>query len=204
MLTKDIRSLQINNAKRPQKNASLDTLGQPPTDWKGNLKKRARSKFYTKSIVGKLLYLNSPLHHYYQSAYYCGEHIEQIGTELRTRKYCDTRICHVCNRIRTAHLMNGYISQLEGKKGLQFVTLTIPNVKDYQLKESIEKMSKSFSNILRVLRERRGIECNGIRKIEVTYNPSRNDYHPHIHAIVDKEGKQIIEEWLKRFPDHLM
>ena len=42
----------------------------------------------------------------------------------------------------------------------------------------------------------------GIRKIECTYNPDRYDFHPHFHLIVsgEKEGKKLVELWLKHNP----
>lgn len=182
---------------------SLDTLVQLPRNCPSssgsNLRKRARSKWYTQAIAGKLLYLGSSLNKYYQRAYYCGQEIYQEGNQLKSSKYCNTRICHVCNRIRTAKLIRGYVNQLKGRN-LFFVTLTLPNVKESELSFAIKNMTKCTTLILRKLRERKNIEVNGIRKIEVTYSPTRNDYHPHIHLLVDKGEKEIVQEWIKRNP----
>jgi hypothetical protein len=63
-------------------------------------------------------------------------------------------------------------------------------------------MIKSSSNITRVIREKKKIEFNGIRKIEITYNSKMNTYHPHIHILHSGScGNMFIQEWLKRFPD---
>ncbi len=197
----DTRGLNdvIMDSKIGKKGLFLDTLAQLPTDDLKSLKKRARSKWYTTAITSRLLYQNSALHKYYQSAYYCSHILKQEGKKI-TARYCNTRICHICNRIRTAKLMNGYVSQLQKLEPLQFVTLTVPNCNVTELSQTIDSLLKSFSNIIRVLRERRKIPVNGIRKLEVTYNHRENTYHPHIHTLVDAQvGDLIVSEWLKRY-----
>jgi len=204
--------MQINAKKLPKKQPLLlDTLAQlPPALVSGacrgskntkNLLKRARSKWYTERISGGLLYENSPLHKYYQRAYYCNHKITQRGNEL-TAKYCNTRVCHICNRIRTAKMMNGYLNQLNGRV-LEFVTLTIPNVIGVNLRYTCDSMIKEASNMIRNFIEKKGIKINGIRKLEITYNNLKNTFHPHLHFVVDGNGLEIIQAWLKRFPDAL-
>jgi hypothetical protein len=86
--------------------------------------------------------------------------------------------------------------------GLQFVTLTVPNCNENDLKHTVDSLLKSTSNIIRVIRERKKIKINGIRKIESTYNSIANTFHPHIHLIVDSNaGDLIVTEWLKRYPE---
>ena len=181
--------------------SNLDTLAQLPTDGnKANLKKRARSKFYSNRIVGPLLYINSPLHKQYNRAYHCNHTLIQHGKKI-TGRYCNSRICNICNRIRTAKFMNGYGEPLKALGAMEFTTLTIPNCKADELKATISQMCINFSNILRVIRERRKIKISGIRKIEVTYNPKADTYHPHLHIMIDKaQGDELIKEWLQRYP----
>ena len=174
----------------------LDTLAQLDPSPCKNLLKRARSKWFTERIVGGLLYENSELHKYYQRAYYCNSTLTQSGQELKA-KYCNTRICHICNRIRTAKMMNGYMSQLNGQ--LSFVTLTVPNVDACNLRYTCSLLTKEASKMIKQFRKK-NIVINGVRKLEVTYNQLKNTYHPHLHLIVDKESKSIVNSWLKRFP----
>ena len=195
-------NVQHNSDSRQGAVLFLDTLAQLPPNKYGNdetLRKRARSKHYTQSIVIPLLHLKSPLHKYYQSAFYCNTELQQSGVTLKG-KYCNTRCCNVCNRIRTAKLMKGYLNQMKGQQ--YFVTLTFPNVKQAYLKDSINQMIKNATLIIRNLREKKKIDVNGIRKLECTYNEKANTYHPHFHLIVDtKEGaNKILEQWLKRYP----
>lgn len=45
------------------------------------------------------------------------------------------------------------------------------------------------------------MDVSGIRKIEITYNQYRNDYHPHLHILIDKDaGEELKNEWIKRNP----
>ena len=218
---KNTNTKQFNGSFNPRKTQALngnftpplDKLAQLPTKKLSTLKnkalstlqKRARSKWYTNQIIPKLLNYtkhvakDETMRKYFQTAYYCSSLLTQRGKNI-TAKYCNNRLCNMCNRIRTGKLMNGYIGQFEGKK-LHFVTLTIPNVIANELKPSITEMTKNMSNIIRTLRERHKIPLNGIRKLEVTYNAKTNTYHPHIHLLIDQDkGNKIIELWLKRYP----
>jgi len=181
----------------------LDTLAQlPPSSGKTSIKtlqKRAKSKWWTQAIVLSLVDLKSPLNKYYWNAYHCNHKLTQSGQEL-TGKYCNSRICHVCNRIRTAKMINGYCSQLNGRP-LEFVTLTVPNCSAEELDRTINRMTKTFTLINRNLREKKGIILNGVRKIEVTVNLIENNYHPHLHLIVDGHGQTLVDSWLQRFPE---
>lgn len=179
----------------------LDTLGQLPTKDLKNLWKRARSKWYTTAIVGRLLFLGSSLNSYYQRAFYCSHILKQEGNKI-TAKYCDTRVCHICNRIRTARLMNHYVDQLLNLGEIEFVTLTVPNCSAAALNTVVDEMIKKSSNINRVFRERRNLDISGIRKLEITYNADKDSYHPHLHILVSGGiGNEMVDEWLKRNPD---
>ena len=195
----DIMILKDTNRYNTTKKINfLDTLAQLPTTDQ-TLRKKARSKYYTNQIVAPLLYLDSPLHKQYQRAYYCNHTIVQEGNKFKS-KYCNSRACHICNRIRTAKAMNGYMKQFSDLKDLKFTTLTFRNVNKDDLRSSIIEMTKRLTDIIRVLRERRKIGISGIRKIEVTYNGDTDTYHPHIHLLHDNDcGDMIIEEWIKRY-----
>lgn len=191
--------------KKDSTNTFLDTLAQlPPTALpKGNmesLKKRARSKWYTQKITLHLFDIESDLNKYYSSAYHCNNLLKQRGQEIKG-KYCNTRVCNVCNRIRTAKLMNGYLKPLAQLGEIEFITLTIKNCKKEDLKKTIEGMQKNRSLIFRKIREKLKIDISGIVKLEVTYNPDEDTYHPHFHILSNQNaGSLIVDEWLKRYP----
>lgn len=172
-------------------------------DDKAILFKKARKKYFTNSTTNHLRKLNSPLKKGYISSYYCAGTLTQSGNKITTT-YCKNRWCMVCNSIKTAQTTAKYEDELfSWGDDKYFVTLTIPNVKDDVLRITLMKMQKNFSNILRVLRERKKIDVKGIRKLECTYNPYRDDYHPHFHCIVkSKASAELIRsEWLKRYPE---
>lgn len=177
----------------------LDTLAQlVPT--RKLLQKRARSKYITNSVSIKLAALGSVLEQSYWNSYHCCGVLRQSGKSV-VGKYCNNRWCLTCNRIRTAKLINGYAESLRELPDKRFVTLTIPNVSGESLKKTIEKMVESLVLIQKSFRKRK-VKIVGIRKLECTYNPARNDFHPHFHLIVSGEtiSKLLIDEWLKRFP----
>lgn len=191
----------------------LDTLGQLRKGQENqafqsvkNLQKRARSKFYTAAFLKELVSNeNLQLHSMYQRAVSCSsilsQKLEENGYTLKTR-YCDSRVCNVCNRIRTAYLINGYGMQLQEFSKMFFVTLTAPTVSENDLKEEIPRRQRAFKRVLDNLRKQ-GIKPKGVRKTEVTYNHSENWYHPHFHLIVDgyNHAQMILKAWMEQFPD---
>ena len=179
-----------------QAGGSLDTLAQ----LRKPLDKRASSKYFTNKLAIALADRKGELEQYYRNAFYCNHVLTQAGEKI-TGKYCKTRICNTCNRIRMANLIEGYSPILEKYTDLQFVTLTIPNVSASELKSSISLMGKSFVKLLDRFRKR-GIRPNGLRKLEITYNARRKDYHPHYHLIVSNKdvAQMIVAEWIKHNP----
>jgi hypothetical protein len=171
-----------------------------------SLIRRARAKFFSYAVVFPLIALDSPLHKSYWNTYHCCETLAREG-ETVTGSYCKNRWCTVCNRIRTAVLINTYKPVLESWEDKWFVTLTIPNVPAEELKDALKGMQVEFSRIRKTLGKRnergKGEKFVGFRKLECTYNPNRNDYHPHYHVIVKGEqmARELLSEWLRRFPD---
>lgn len=173
------------------------------------LLKRARAKFLTVGIVKKLVDISdSPLKKGYWNSYHCAEVLEKKGHTITTH-YCKNRWCLVCNRIRTARLIKQYKPLLDLWGSDQyFITLTIPNVPADQLDASMRDMQKVFAGIFGKMRKRihsnspDAVRLEGLRKLECTYNPVRNDYHPHYHCIVHgfAAADFILREWLQRFP----
>ena len=187
----------------------LDTLAQLPrsplTEPKKDdgiirLKKRAKSKYFTGRRSLALIDIKSPLKKYYWNAFYCNHTLVQVENSV-TAKYCNTRICNNCNRIRTAKMINGYKHPLAELDDKQFVTLTLPNDKAQGLSETLSSMQLSLRNIFKKLQLRK-VQYGGVRKTEITYNAVRNDYHPHLHIIINgrENASYIVKEWLARYP----
>ena len=167
---------------------------------KVSYQKRAKSKAISNGIVFSLVDTkpDSPLLKSYWNTYHCNQVILQEGNKVSST-FCNNRWCLVCNRIRTAKLINGYAPSLNDFDEPMFITLTDVTVKGRYLRSTIEKRVKTLSNIIRSLKKAKKHPIRAIRKLEVTYNETRNEYHPHFHIIVN--GKDIAESivlrWLK-------
>jgi hypothetical protein len=168
-----------------------------PNKGKKNLNRRAKTKFLQAVWVKSLVDLGGPLSAQYLDTLKCSCSIKQSGEKF-TSRYCGHRWCLICNRIRTAKLINAYEKPLDALIDKQFVTLTRPNVPGEKLKSEIDYFYKWWRAMLRVS-VKEGLNLSGIRKLEITYNHKRNDYHPHFHLIVEgKEGaKYILEKWME-------
>ena len=164
-------------------------------------KRRANAKLLSSQLSKALIKLGPvQLSKQYERGSHCSEYVLRENDRL-TSKYCSNRFCLVCNRIKTADLINGYGPVLNDLPDLQFVTLTIPNVPGLELKKNIQRMTRNFAKIKDLIRKR-GTKITGIRKLEVTYNDVRRDYHPHFHiAISGKEAAEtLVNEWLSHYP----
>lgn len=184
----------------------VHTLAQPDTKPPAKpvniLKKRAVAKYKTVEIILPLIDLQSDLNKSYWSTFHCCNVLLQDGKKI-TGKYCNNRWCLVCNRIRTAKLINGYLPVIKQQIcEPYFVTLTIPNVSGVDLRGSIEEMTRTIIRINATFRFRKDFRLKGIRKIECVPG-KHNDFHPHLHLLVSGElaGHELIKAWLNSYPD---
>jgi hypothetical protein len=161
--------------------------------------KRARAKFSQNNLLRHLAKLNSPLKHQYVESQFCSFTLMQSGHTF-TAKYCKQRFCKICNRIRTSKLMQGYDKAIKAMIQPQFVTLTIENVPGEKLRETIKTMLSDIRKIQDLRRKNKQKLIKGIRKLECTYNPDRDDYHPHFHFIIEskEQAEELKKAWLER------
>jgi len=123
----------------------------------------------------------------------CGDWIDFFAdrevTKLKVYEanFCKNRFCPMC-AWRKAHkdammisILMEYIEK-EHDKAFIFVTLTAPNVKGEDLKDEITRYNKAFKKLVE-RDEVAQINQGYIRKLEVTYNAERDDYHPHFHCV---------------------
>jgi hypothetical protein len=161
--------------------------------------KRAKVKFTQQKLLRALLKLGSRLAKKYDDTLLCSSVLEQDGNKLRSR-FCNNRWCNICNRIRTAKLIKGYGAAIDSMIDPRFVTLTVPNVPAEELRAEIRRMLSEFRKIQELRRKQKKPLIRGIRKLEVTYNPDLQNFHPHFHFIVEGEAAadELIECWLDR------
>lgn len=164
---------------------------------KESLLKRARVKFLSYNLANRLMESNpdSKLKRSYEASTYCNSVLLQTGQKL-TGTYCKNRWCAVCNRIRTAKLINGYEPTLKQLENPYFVTLTKQTVSGNALPNSAEFMGKAWRQIL-TSREGRRMKIKGVRKAECTERPNGH-YHYHFHVIVEgqNEADWLVSKWL--------
>lgn len=164
------------------------------------LQKKAKVVYASKEVARHLTKLNSPLNKAYRRTLFeCNQTIVQDGRKLTT-KYCGSRWCTTCNRLRTAKLMKGYLQPLEAMNQPHLVTLTIPNVVGSELRHSLVGMVETFNQVKKALK-RLKMPFNGIRKLEATYNAETDTYHPHIHLILESKevATMVVDRWLMKY-----
>jgi Plasmid rolling circle replication initiator protein and truncated derivatives len=103
---------------------------------------------------------------------------------------CRDKFCNNCKKVKQASRMSKYIPELEQyKNNLYHLTLTIPNVKEEYLKETVKKMPKAFQRFMRYLSLRSKLGFinlsqygyrGAIRSLEITFK--EDSYHPHYHV----------------------
>ena len=165
------------------------------------LRKRANSKLLSHQLAKGLMKLGAvELSKQYERALNCSSYVLRENDRFKS-KFCSNRFCIICNRIKTADLIDGYAVPLLELPDLHFVTLTIQNIPSFELAGAIKRMIKNFQ-LIKDLSRKEKLIFKGVRKIECTYNAQRKDYHPHFHIVIsgDIEGKFIIDHWLRLNP----
>ena len=124
----------------------------------------------------------------------CGSFISFFADETLEKKkvnksnFCKNRFCPLCawrkakkDSLKISILLK-YIQEELGYEFI-FLTLTAPNVKGSDLSDEIKKYNENFKKLTKrkeVLKITKGY----VRKLEVTYNQERDDYHPHFHVMI--------------------
>lgn len=183
----------------PKSGQCLDTLEHLSLNPADTLLKKAKRKALTVFLSSKLIGLNNKNIQAYRNMYYCNSTLKQEGQELVTT-YCKNRFCLVCNSIKTANLINGYLPELQKMEEPKFMTLTIKAVKAEKLKGAIDQMQKDLRYINQYLNKVHGIKIRAIRKLECNYNEKYNTYNPHFHLIIDGlyEAESVLKLWMDR------
>ena len=122
--------------------------------------------------------------------------------ELNKRKlveanFCRLRLCPMCSWRRSLKLFS-QVSKItdailadKPKVRFLFVTLTVQNVNGEDLKVIIKRMGEAWKYLVQNSKEisasaslRKNL-LGYMKAIEVTYNSRRNNFHPHIHCILE-------------------
>jgi hypothetical protein len=176
----------------------LELHGDGDAGWL-NLKKRNAVKYFNNALMLALIDIDSPLKEKYWDTWHCSNLVTVEAGRAKS-KFCKNRWCAICNRIRTAELINRHMDTLQSWQNKQFVTLTLVSPSAENLRPTIDRMYKDFTRLKDNLRKQR-IKLIGIRKLEITYNRRADTYHPHFHFITqDNWNDKVINEWLRLNP----
>lgn len=144
---------------------------------------------------------------------HCGDYLVFLETDDRTKRkldvgfFCGIRLCPGCawrESIRNAERVASISGALADQgRVMLMVTLTVPNVGAEDLRRTVQHINRSWIRLLK--RQRYAVWADSIRKLEITYNRTRDDYHPHLHCIVyvpkSYYGKryisqqQLLQDW---------
>ena len=128
---------------------------------------------------------------------------------LKSANFCRVRVCPMCNWRRSLKLFS-QVSAItdailaEKKARFIFVTLTVQNVRGDVLRETIDKINKAFKYIVdkhQTFAPAKKLKENllGYMKAEeITYNADRDDFHPHIHAILEVRPSYFKNGYIKQ------
>jgi hypothetical protein len=174
---------------------------------KETLQKKQWSKYVSKGIALSLMHYNpkSELFKSYRNSTFCNEILETNEVGKITTSYCKNRWCGICNRIKTARLINEYLPQLEELFQPVFVTVTLPTCIGEELPNRIREMEKNWRAIYHKTAQVKYRKTNnifkGIRKAECTIRPN-GLYHYHFHFILNDwaQGEWLVAQWLQHFP----
>ena len=109
--------------------------------------------------------------------------------KLKRANFCKDRLCTTCQWRKS---MRQYHTSLElAREALRrhptlrfiFLTLTMPNVALRDLSGAIDGLFKSWQRLTQ-RKEIKSVVKGYLRALEVTYNHERDDWHPHIHAVL--------------------
>ena len=108
--------------------------------------------------------------------------------KLMQANSCKNRFCPICayrkaRKDGLKHMIMMKKLKIDKKYSFIFLTLTAPNVPGEELEKEIKDYVSSFKRLTK-LKEFQAINKGYIRKLEVTYNADRDDYHPHYHILL--------------------
>lgn len=120
---------------------------------------------------------------------------EDGALHLDTAKFCRVRLCPMCQwrrslkvaaQVRACDAWAQEQRVASGRKPWRhyMLTLTVPNVPDYQLRATLDDLAHAWDKLSRRAAVKRAMRGGYIRATEITYNAEANTYHPHLHVLV--------------------
>lgn len=110
--------------------------------------------------------------------------VNNSGTII-SANFCRLRLCPMCQRRRSLRVASEFFRIMEYLDNYAWLhlTLTVPNCDSGILSDLLDTMQTCSSRLFRIKEFAKAFK--GIaRCTEITYNHSRDDYHPHFHCLV--------------------
>lgn len=120
------------------------------------------------------------------------------GELIQSQARCKSRLCPRCNAMRSAQLQGNIEEHLEKLNSPRMLTLTLKHSRD-PLKDQLKHLYESYRRLRRSKQYKAKIK-GGVAVCEVTYNPADEQWHPHLHVLVDGEfwrQADISQAWEK-------
>lgn len=109
--------------------------------------------------------------------------------KLKEANFCTDRLCPLCSwrrSLKTFSQVKRVVDVLGKDYDFIYLTLTIKNVAGSELPSAIDVLKNGWHKLSRSTRFKS--ICKGYFKaLEVTYRQKRDDFHPHLHAIIAVE-----------------
>lgn len=133
--------------------------------------------------------------------------IDHENYKLVGANFCGNRFCPHCSYIKARKdaFQTSIVVDYLKSKGYSFIflTLTAPNISGSELEKELKSYAKSFKRLFD-LKRISSVTKGYMRKLEVTYNPDSDTYHPHYHVLIavnksyftDKRYYISREKWL--------
>src|SRR5699024_7228655 len=112
---------------------------------------------------------------------------------------CKNRFCPICawKKARkdafALSVMMSYLKQ-EEKKEFIFLTLTAPNVPADELNDEIKHYNQSSQRLMQS-KEVKIVVKGSARKLGISYNEERDDYHPHFPVLIAVNKSYFNNSW---------
>ena len=121
---------------------------------------------------------------------------DQAGDKRTLQAFnpCHLRLCPLCANRKARQMTARLVRILTAVKAehpeatLLFLTLTVKNVPGNELRDTLAKLTKGWDRLAKRRPFLRAV-LGWFRAVEITYNPTTDEYHAHIHAIAAVDGR---------------
>lgn len=160
-------------------------------------------KDYAEELSSKVLFNNSVRIRDCNKIWNINHYQELNIKEVTKTHLCKNKFCFNCKKVLQAFRMSKYSDFIRKQKNLYHLVLTVPNVPGNDLKETLKKMSKSFTRFYRILRNEQGFKCaydlgvlGAIRSLEITFSKKNEgvSFHPHYHVLLSLDNSIVLDK----------